>query len=236
MKVGIIQPSYIPWKGYFDLVDAVDLFVFLDDVQYTRRDWRNRNRINSHSGPQWLTVPVFFSRHDEKTKIQDVRIDNSSAWRKKHIASITQSYRKAPYFNTFSDQLFEIIAGDSSCISDLDIALTHHLMDALGISTRTIVASELNVGQSRDEHLIEILLATGASSYLSGPSAKSYIRNELFAEHGITLEYMSYRYPEYPQRSNSFEHNVSVIDLLFNCGPGARLYFKGLEANEVAAA
>lgn len=233
MKVGIIQPSYIPWKGYFDFIDDVDLFIFLDDVQYTRRDWRNRNKINSSEGLCWLSVPVCFSRNDNNTDIKDVRIDNSKDWRKKHINTITRSYQNAPYFDKYADHIFGVIGSEHTMISELTIDLTHCLMGALGISTETMKASDFNLGYTKDEHLIQILLNVGATSYLSGPSAKNYINPVLFEEKGIDLEYKSYCYPEYPQRYQPFEHGVSVLDLLFNNGPESRKYLKSMKKNEV---
>src|SRR5262245_10777164 len=139
MKVGMIQPNYIPWRGYFDFIDDVDLFVFYDDVQYTHKDWRNRNLIKTHSGLLWLSVPV---RHDHATLIRDARIDYGTRWVEKHVRSLALAYAGAPHFSRYADELFAILRSRPATICELDVAVCRWVMEKLGIRTRTMLASE----------------------------------------------------------------------------------------------
>ena len=232
MRVGIVQPSYIPWRGYFDLIDDCDLFVFLDDVQYTQRDWRNRNRIKTHAGTPWLTVPVL---HDQTTLIRCATIDYSQRWIDKHIATITQAYARAPFFREYARPLFDLLSTRAESISSLNVSLCAWLMSQLGIRTPTAMASSFNAGGAKDDRLLAILSKAKATCYISGPSAKAYIVPAKFGSAGIGLEYKDYEYPEYPQLHGSFIGGVSVIDLLFNCGPASRSYLKSLRQNEKAS-
>jgi hypothetical protein len=230
MRVGIVQSNYLPWRGYFDLIDDCDLFVFLDDVQYTPRDWRNRNLIKTSSGTAWLTVPV---EHDRETLIQDARIDYSKRWIDKHVKTLTQAYAKAPFFESYSPALFSILRSRPDTISRLNVQTCTWIMSALGINTKTAMSAELAPNGAKDDKLLAILRATNAQSYLSGPTAKSYIDPGKFRSAGIKLEYKRYAYPEYQQLHGAFIAKVSAVDLLFNCGPGSRAYLKSQEQKEL---
>ena len=221
-----VQPCFLPWKGFFHIIQKSDVFVFYDDAQYDRRSWRNRNRIKTPSGSKWLTVPVHVKgRYYEA--INKVRIRNDLPWKHKHLETIRHSYTKAPFFEMYFEWIRGVYDRDWSLISDLDIALTRELSRELGLSTRFALSSELDLVAGRTEKLVEICLAHGADRYLSGPTAKAYIQEEKFIKAGLELEYMEYQYPEHPQLHGPFDHFVSIIDLLFNCGPEAPCYIWG---------
>ena len=231
MKVGIIQSNYIPWRGYFDLIDDVDLFIFYDDVQYAKHSWRNRNKIKTQNGLIWLTVPVLFSLNTG-TLIQSAKIDYSSNWVKKHVDSIKFSYSKAPFFKMYSEDFFDILNQKFETISELNLNINKWIIEKLDIGTKIKMSSEFNGVGSKTDRLIDILTKARATSYLSGPAAKDYLEIEKFKKAGIDLEYKVYEYYEYPQRYGKFEPNVSVLDLLFNCGEDSKDYLKSLKPNE----
>jgi WbqC-like protein family len=226
MRVAIVQSSYIPWKGYFDLIRSVDRFVFYDDVQFTIRDWRTRNRIKTPQGLQWLSIPAGGSRH---RLIHDVTIDNTK-WQRKHWQSIHHSYAKTHYFRAYSD-IFESAYLDHHwrSLSELNQFLTRMIAtDILGIQTEFRDSREFRAEGRRQDRLIHLLQDMGATHYVSGPSAQNYIDPVGFAEAGINLEYQDYsRYPEYPQLHPPFEHAVSILDLVFNVGSKASDYIWG---------
>lgn len=230
MRVGIIQSSYIPWRGYFDFIDDVDLFIFHDDLQYTKNDWRNRNKIKTDKGTIWLTVSVNYNSTSQL--ICDTTIDYSHRWNQKHINQIKQYYGKAPYFSEYRNDLFDILQNKFLTISDLNITLCKWIMEKLCIKTPLRFSSELSPIGKKTERLIGILKKVGATTYLSGPTAKDYLEEERFKQAGIGLEYKVYDYPEYPQLYGKFEPQVSVLDLLFNCGNDSRKYLKSLRPNE----
>ena len=218
--IGIIQPNYIPWRGYFDFIHEVDIFVFLDDVQYTAQDWRNRNRVKVKSGdPIWLTVPVI---SDSKSLINEVGVDHRKPWAKKHLATLQQNYGKTPFFNDYREDLTEILNARHEMLADLDISLISKISEWLGIHTRFVRASELGCSGIKDERLLQIVSKLGADTYLSGPAAKSYLQPALWKQAGVDLTFKNYDgYPEYQQISDPFEPAVSVLDLLFMKGPEA---------------
>ncbi|MDX1463687.1 MAG: WbqC family protein [Marinirhabdus sp.] len=225
-KVGIIQSSYIPWKGYFDIIHDVDLFVYLDDVQFTARDWRNRNRIKTSQGARWLTIPVGEKIH---RLIHEVPI-NDKHWNRKHWASIQQSYSKTPYFKNYKD-FFEYVYMDRQWenLSEFNQFLTTKIsQDFLGIKTEFKDSREYNSRGEKLERLLDLLIKIDVDYYVSGPSAREYIVEERLTEIGVELHYKDYSgYPEYPQLFPPFEHAVSILDLLFNCGPDAPYYIWG---------
>lgn len=231
MRVGIIQSNYIPWRGYFDFIDDVDLFIYLDDVQYTDRDWRNRNRIKTSNGLIWLTVPVLFSRKNHLA-VEDVPIDYSQKWVEKHINSIRHAYSKANHYYQYSELFFDILRNKCASISELNRNINHWIMDELQIKTPTKMSSDFRPTGSRTDRLLDLLKKAGGTSYLSGPSAKNYLETDKFTTAGISLHYKTYDYPEYPQLYGRFEPQVSVLDLLFNNGPDSRKYLKSLKPNE----
>lgn len=229
MKVGMIQSNYIPWRGYFDFIDDVNLFIFYDDVQYTHRDWRNRNKIKTQNGLMWLTVPV---THGKETLIQQAEINYQGRWVEKHIRTLTLAYKKAPFFKPFADDFFDLLRKRFFTISELNVTICKWIMKQLGIKTQIKMSSEFNVQGNKFDRPLEILKQIGATAYLSGPAAKGYTAVEKFKEAGIELEYKSYEYGEYPQLHGKFEPHVSVLDLLFNCGTNSRAYLKSLKENE----
>jgi WbqC-like protein family len=229
MRVGMIQSNFIPWRGYFDFIDDCDLFLYYDDVQYTHRSWRNRNLIKTDRGPMWLSVPVV---HDQGTLIQDARIDYGTRWLDKHIRTLTLAYKKARHFAQYADQFFDLLRGRPETISELNVRTCGWIMSQLGIHTQTRMSREFGIAGGRNDRPLLIARHLAATSYLSGPTAKPYTDKEGFRAAGIALEFKVYDYPEYPQLHGAYEPNVTVLDLLFNCGPDAPRYLKSLKPNE----
>ena len=227
MKCVILQPSYIPWRGYFHQIARADVFVFYDDVQYDKHGWRNRNRIKTPNGPQWLTIPVHSAGVVEnKTPIQEVRIDWKRDWDRKHWASISQAYARAPFFMQYADGLAQCYQKRYEYLADFTIDLTIHLAGLLGIcATRFVRSSSLEEVQgAKTGRLIQIIQKVGADHYISGPSAQDYLDETMLQANGIRLEYMQYNYPEYPQLYPPFDNQVSILDLLFMTGAEALKY------------
>ena len=227
MLAVILQPSYIPWRGYFDQIRRADLFIFYDDVQYDKNGWRNRNQIKTHQGKQWLTIPVHSQGVTEGTPIKDVRIDWTKAWSKKHLNALTYAYSRAPFFKQNLPLLEEFYSRQDEFLADLTIDFTKKLSRELGIThTRFMRSSEIpGIEGQKTDRLIQILQHVGAQDYLSGPSARDYIEKEKFVAAGISLEYIRYDYPEYPQLYPPYDPNVSILDLLFMLGSDAGSYF-----------
>lgn len=232
MKVGIIQSNYIPWKGYFDFINSVDVFVLYDDVQYTRRDWRNRNLIKSPNGLIWLSIPV--SDNYAQTLIKDVKIADKT-WNEKHWKTIRQFYSRAKYFSYYKD-VFEnaYLTCKEEFLSQVNYRFIKLICDILDIKTKIVWSMEYDVPPQlrKTERLLFILKRLGATHYLSGPAAKSYLDVELLNKEGIEVEWMDYSgYPEYTQLWPPFVHEVSIIDLIFNTGPEAQKYMKSFKVS-----
>lgn len=226
MKVVILQPSYIPWRGYFDQIRRADLFIFYDDVQYDKHGWRNRNQIKTAQGKQWLTIPVHSKGVTAGIAIKDVRIDGSKPWAKNHLKALTIAYSKSPYFKDYLPLLESFYSRRDACLADFTIETSIVLSRDLGItSTRFMRSSELpGIDGFKTDRLIQILKQVGATRYLSGPSAREYIEPQKFTEAGLTLEYIEYNYTEYPQLYPPFDPYVSILDLLFMTGKDAHKY------------
>jgi len=224
-KVAILQSNYISWKGYFDLINSVDLFIFYDDVQYTRRDWRNRNKIKTPHGLKWITIPCGFKSHK---LIYEIDLPDSD-WQNNHWNLIEQNYSKTPYFNLYK-KFFENIYLNQKWknLSDLNQHLIKNIsLKFLNIKTQFDDFRNYSTQGKGEDRLINLLKKVNATKYISGPSAKEYISNNRFQSEGINLEWMNYdNYPEYPQLYPPFQHAVSIIDLLFNTGPNAEKFFK----------
>lgn len=226
IKTVILQSNYLPWKGYFDLINMVDVFVFFDDVQYTPRNWRNRNRIKTPNGLKWLTVPCGESR---RRLICDVAITDSQ-WQKKHWKCIEYFYRRAEYFHLFEPFLKEVYLNKQwEKLSELNQFLIKTIAGHfLKIQTRFEDSRKYSCQEKGLDRVLCILDKIGnVEEYITGPSAKSYInsREKEFSDRGIKLTYMDYsRYPEYKQLFGDFIHQVSIIDLLLNTGPNATKY------------
>jgi hypothetical protein len=225
-RVAILQSNYLPWKGYFDIIHDVDLFVFYDDNQYTTRDWRNRNRIKTARGAEWITVPV---GADRDRLICEVAVPDPS-WQAKHWSVLQQAYGKCPHFARYRSYFEHVYLGQTwHNLSELNQSTIRHLANEfLGITTEFADSRQLQGQGSKLDKLVDVAQKAGATSYLSGPAARDYIVPERFTERGIVLEWKDYAsYPEYPQRFPPFEHGVSIVDLLFNTGPDAPWYIWG---------
>lgn len=225
--VAILQSSYLPWKGYFDIIHDADVFVFYDDVQFTKHDWRSRNRIKTHRGTQWLSIPV---GEEIDRRICDVELP-AGRWRDKHHKTLAQTYSRAPHYEWVKPLLDELFAsGSFATLSQLNQhAITRIARDYLGIATELVDSRSYDARGARTQRLLDLLGKLGATRYVSGPSARAYLDEPLFAEHGIELVYKDYAgYREYPQPFPPFDHRVSVIDLLCNVGPAAPDYIWGM--------
>jgi hypothetical protein len=218
-KVAILQSNYIPWKGYFDLINKVDEFILYDDVQYTRRDWRNRNKIKTPNGSIWLTVPVNAKGKFEQ-KINETKV-NENSWAEKHWKSIEFNYKKSKYFSSLAENIKELYENSSELeyLSEINYMFIKKICELLEIKTKITWSSDYNLIDGRSERLLDLCLQARATTYLSGPAAKDYLDVELFNSNGISVEWMSYSgYPEYLQLYPPFEHSVTILDLLFNVG------------------
>ncbi|BCT69192.1 WbqC family protein [Nitrosospira sp. NRS527] len=231
-KVAILQSNYIPWKGYFDLIHDVDLFIFYDDVQYTHSDWRHRNKLMTRDGPRWLTIPA---GHDLKRLICEVEIPDQS-WKQQHRSIIEQNYRNAPFIEESQPLLDFLYANTITSLSDYNQRAIRHLSNILGIHTQFADSRLLGVNGRKTERLIGILESVGATKYISGPSARDYIDEPMFVEAGIELVYKEYpAYPPYRQCFSPFSPFVTILDLLMNVGPEAPRYIWGWHQNEYQA-
>ena len=217
-KIAIVQSNYIPWKGYFHIIQKVDHFVFLDTAQYTTRDWRNRNQIKTPEGLKWLTIPT---NGTQSMKINEVKIDNSTDWRRKHLKSLEKSYGKCKYLNKYFELFHNILMKKNwENLSDLNQLLIKEISRMLSINTIFSDSRELELMEGKNEKIISIIQQLNGDHYITGPSARYYIDHELFQKNNIKLEYMDYsNYPVYSQPWGMFTYNVSVLDLLFCEGP-----------------
>ncbi|NUU97591.1 WbqC family protein [Marinitoga sp. 1138] len=223
MKIAILQPNYIPWKGVFDMINKVDIFVFLDDVQYTKSDWRNRNIIKTPNGKQWITVPV--KSNSISQKIYEVQISQKINWQRKHLNSFIANYSKAKYFKDFKWLLEDFYIKHSwTRLNELNIYTTKKICEVLNIKTQFYVSSELNITGEKNERLIKIIKSFNGKEYISGPAAKNYLDFKLFEKNNIKIRFMQYNYPEYPQLHGEFIHEVTILDVLFNCGKNAKKF------------
>jgi hypothetical protein len=225
MRAAVIQPSYIPWRGYFHQIQRADVFVFYDDVQYDKHGWRNRNRIKTAAGPRWLTIPVLSKGNVvERTPIHEIAIVWDEPWNKKHWATLTQAYGRAPHFRRYAPRLEAFYQRRPEHLADFTIELTIELARELGIERRWVRSSTLGVSGSRTDRLLAVLTGLGVTHYISGPRARAYLEEEKLRAANITLEYMTYEYPEYEQLYPPYDPQVSILDLLFMVGPDAPRY------------
>ena len=225
-KVAILQSNYIPWKGYFDMIAAVDEFILYDDMQYTRRDWRNRNKIKTPQGSVWLTVPVKV-KGQYFQKIRDTEIDGA-AWAATHWKSLAQHYARAPHFKEIREWLEPLYMERTySHLSVLNRTLLEAVCRYLGIGTRISNSWDYTLVDGKTERLADLCRQAGGTEYISGPAAKDYIDEQIFTDSGIKLTWFDYEgYPEYPQLWGEFTHFVSILDLLFNCGKDSPRYMR----------
>ena len=203
MTVVVLQPGYLPWLGFFDQMRRADVFVYYDDVQYDTHGWRNRNRIKTQHGPLWLTVPV---RHRglSKPRILDVAIDARTNWAKKHVASIRQAYAAAPFAKQYVPALEEVLLRPWERLVDLDLAVARLLAEWLGVRRRIETASTLGIEGGQTERLVNICRHFGATNYLSGSAARSYLDVEQFEAHGIAVDWQQFSHPMYRQLHGEF--------------------------------
>lgn len=218
MKIGILQPGYLPWLGFFEQMYRSNIFVIYDDVQYDKHGWRNRNRIKTANGIQWLTVPVHVSLK-EPLLIKEVRIDNRQNWAKKHLLSIRQNYAKAPFFKKYINIFEEAYSKEWEYLVDVDMYFITKLAECLHMKDKEIImSSTLHVKGDRIERLINICKIFNADTFYEGAIGKNYIDEGYFNRHGIKVEYQDYKHPVYKQLYGVFMPYLSVIDLLFNHG------------------
>jgi len=225
-RVAIVQSNYIPWKGYFDMIASVDEFILYDDMQYTRRDWRNRNQIKTPQGLQWLTVPVVVKGKYHQ-KIRDTGIDGAD-WAALHWKALTLNYRRAPFFDEIAAWLeplyHEPLPAD---LSTLNRRLIEAVCGFLGIGTVIRNSWDYQLIEGKSERLADLCLQAGATDYVSGPAARDYLDPAVFSARGVVLHWFDYAgYPEYPQQWGAFSHAVTVLDLLFNCGRKSSQFMK----------
>lgn len=223
--VAMSQSNYIPWKGYFDMINMADEFFFYDDVQYTHQDWRNRNKIKTPKGLEWLTVPV---GKDRKRLICEVQIKDHR-WQKKHWGKILNNYRTAPYFKDYSEFFEEIYLKTIwTNLSELNQYIIKTIsVDIFGITTKFNDSRNYNLTGEKEKRYIPLLKQLGVTEYISGPSAKNYLTEEMLKKEGIKLTWLNYRgYPEYHQLFPPFKHDVTILDLIFNEGPNSKQYLK----------
>ena len=217
MRIGILQPSYLPWLGYFEQIYKVDVFVFYDDVQYDKNGWRNRNKIRGSNGFIWLTVPVF-TKGKAKQLIKDVIINNNINWRKKHIRTLEQYYRKAPFFEDYFPEIKKILEKNWEKLCDLNITLIKLISEFLNIKTPFYLSSNLKISGGRIDRLIKICKYFKADEFYEGASGRNYIDTEIFKKEGIKVIFQDYKHPIYKQQFEPFLPYMSIVDLLFNHG------------------
>jgi hypothetical protein len=222
MKVGVIQSNFLPWRGYFDFIREVDLFIIHDDLQYTKGDWRNRNKIKTARGLEWITVPVNYKNTSQL--IEETTIDYSTQWAQKMLNRIKDAYRRAPHFDLYFAELSAALLEPAATISDLNMRLIHWACGHLQINTPIKSSGEFNPQGTKTERLIGMLTKANATTYLSGPAAQAYLIPEMFESAGVQLEYKKYNYAEYHQLYPPFENYISVIDLFFMMGERAKIY------------
>lgn len=226
--IAVLQPGYVPWLGFFEQLHVCDTFVFLDDVQFTKNDWRNRNRIKTMEGVAWLTVPVL---HKFGQSIRDVRTDERSSWRRKHLQSLRMWYGRSRYFNEMAADLERIYSQSWHYLVDLDMELCLLLKERLGIRNTVLRSSDLQIeSEDKNLRLIEICKKTGCDYFYEGKAGENYVDLELFHSHNITVEFQDYHHPYYEQlwmREQGFISHLSALDLLFNYGPDSAAILTG---------
>lgn len=224
--VAILQSNYIPWKGYFDIIGMVDEFIIYDEVQFTKNDWRNRNRIKTRNGLEWLSIPV---RHKSLDQTIAETVVADDRWSVKHWKSIENSYAKAPCFSHYAPEIQRLYerAANLTLLSEINVLFIREICALLKIETLITSSSQYTLAGDRVDRLVNICHQANADAYLSGPAAMDYIDTNAFEDRGIRLEWMEYGgYPEYPQLFPPFQHGVSILDLMFCAGSEARKYLK----------
>ncbi len=219
MIVAVHQPQYLPWLGYFDKIRQADIFCYLDNVQYKKNDWQNRNRIKTSQGWQWITVPV---RYQFPQKIYEVKISSAANWRKKHLQALITNYHRAPFFKQSIDVYERIYSQGWEYVCELNIYFIERLKETLGLGQKpTIKSSQLELREDPTDRLIDICKAVKADTYMSGQDGVKYMDLERFKKNDIKVIIQDFKHPVYPQMFKGFKSHMSIVDLLFNCGPGS---------------
>lgn len=233
-RIAIVQSNYIPWRGYFDIIASVDEFILYDDMQFTKNDWRNRNRIKTPSGPAWITIPV--GRCIDR-RIRDVELP-SPFWQEKHWKTLEVNYRKAPHFEEIAALLAPIYRDTlHTHLSPLNRALIETVCGYLGITTKITSSWDYELGEGKTERLVDLCRQANATEYVSGPAARGYVDAGLFELAGIDLTWFDYGgYPSHPQLWGGFVGEVSIVDLLMNCGSESGRYMKFVDGPPGGAA
>ena len=223
-KIAILQSNYIPWKGYFDLIASVDEFIVYDDMQFTKNDWRNRNKIKTPNGLQWLSIPV---GSDISRTIREVSLPENG-WKEKHLRTLTANYSRAPHYAEVMALITPVyLTSEFTTLSSFNRALIELVCHFLGIKTKISNSWDYVLQGGKVEKLVSLCLQAGAEHYVSGLAAKDYLDANLFQQANVSLSWYDYTgYKEHPQLWGDFEHGVSVLDVLFNCGNEARTYMK----------
>lgn len=224
-SIAVLQPSYLPWLGFFEQMMSVDTFVFYDDAQYTKNDWRNRNRLKSKDGFVWLTIPVNGST---SLQIREVKIDGRQNWQVKHKKTITQLYSKAPFFEEVSTILEPLWVRKYVFLLDAIVDSISVVAKYLSIDTKVMFSSEIGATGDKNEKLVNMCKTLGARNYYSGAAAQDYLDSVLFAKNGIEVAFQHYNHPEYQQMHGNFISHLSIVDLLFNCGKKGKQIIKEL--------
>ena len=215
MRIAIHQPQYLPWLGYLDKLDRADVFVLLDTVQFKKNEWQNRNRIRTAQGWQYLTVPVL---HEFPQRLDQVRINNQTDWRRKHQTALETHYRRAPYYDRYAPAFRALFSRDWERLAPLNVEVLRVLTEAFEIRTRLVEASRFSAGDDRTGRLVDLCKSLGADRYLAGEGGRAYMNVGEFEEAGISVEFQEFAHPEYAQVYAPFIAGMSAIDLLFNCG------------------
>ena len=215
MRVAIHQPQYLPWLGYLDKLDRTDVFVLLDTVQFKKNEWQNRNRIRTAQGWQYLTVPVL---HEFPQRLDQVRINNQTDWRRKHQTALETHYRRAPYYDRYAPAFRALFSRDWERLAPLNVEVIRVLTEAFEIRTRLVEASRFSARDDQTGRLVDLCKSLRADRYLAGDGGRAYMNLGEFEEAGISVEFQEFAHPEYAQVYAPFIAGMSAIDLLFNCG------------------
>ncbi len=224
MIIAIHQPQFMPWLGYFDKMAQVDVFVLLDNVQYKKNEFQNRNRIKTPTGPQWLTVPVSYRF---PALINEVAVPAGDPWRRKHLQALQANYGKAPHWPTYGAALQALYADEQPLLAAVNAASVEWLRDHLHIETPLVVASQMQVSNDPTQRLIDLCHQLGAESYLAGADGRKYMQLDRFAAAGIEVFFQEYEHPMYEQLHGVFTSHLSTLDLLLNCGPESGKIVRG---------
>ncbi len=219
MRVAIMQPTYLPWLGYFGMIDQVDTFIIFDSVQFAKRSWQQRNQIKTANGPKWLTVPIS-SKGKRGQLINEVEIDTTRNFQTTQIASLESNYRKSPYFLEYSPELFSLLEKSHVHLSELTVELIEWFCGMLGITTPIKYSSKMENAGTKADLLAMLCGQVNATEYISAPGSREYLeQSDAFDKRGIPIKYNEYDHPVYPQLFGDFTPYMSIVDLIFNAGP-----------------